>query len=211
MPTTTILKAASVITMNPAQPRAEAIAVDAGSGEIAAVGSLADCRTAAPDAPVEDLGTGVLMPGLIQAHDHPVPAAVLCEKPAHWIAPFVGFPNWADVEALFARLRRDTPAGRPLLFNGLDRLLLSIPMPDRTSLDTYFPDHPVLIFDMLGAFLPGVVPSPWCCSTPTRTASTRCGCRTPWPRWAPGSVAAASTWRRSWPRSPRWRTATTAR
>ena len=115
-----------------------------------AVGSLAECRAAAPDAPVEDLGAGVLMPGFIQAHDHPVPAAVLCQLPAHWIAPFVGFPTWDDVEALFDRLRRQTPVGQPLLFNGLDRLLLSIPMPDRASLDRYFPDHPVLIFDITG-------------------------------------------------------------
>lgn len=145
-----ILTAHSVITMDPARPRAEAVAVDPDSGTIAAVGSLAECRAANPDAEVQDLGSAVLMPGLIQAHDHPVPAAVLCEQPAHWIAPFVGFPTWADVEALFARLRRETPLGRPLLFNGLDRLLLSIPMPDRTSLDSYFPDHPVLIFDITG-------------------------------------------------------------
>ena len=150
MGSTVILKAASVITMNPAQPRAEAVAVDADSGEIVAVGSVDQCRTAAPDARWEDLGTQVLMPGFIQAHDHPVPAAVLCQQPAHWIAPFVGFPSWADVEALFATLRAQTPAGQPLLFNGLDRLLLSIPMPDRASLDRYFPDHPVLIFDITG-------------------------------------------------------------
>ncbi len=146
----TILAASSVITMNPAQPRAEAVVVDADSGTIVAVGSLADCRDRAPGATITDLGSQVLMPGFIQAHDHPVPAAVLCQQPAHWIAPFVGFPSWADVEALFDKLRRETPAGQPLLFNGLDRLLLSIPMPDRTSLDRYFPDHPVLIFDITG-------------------------------------------------------------
>ncbi len=145
-----ILTAASVITMNPAAPRADAIAVDADSGRILAVGSLAQCRAAAPGSAVEDLGAGVLLPGFIQAHDHPVPAAVLCQQPAQWIAPFVGFPTWGDVEALFDRLRRKTPPGQPLLFNGLDRLLLSIPMPDRASLDAYFPDHPVLIFDITG-------------------------------------------------------------
>lgn len=146
----TILSAASVITMESAQPRAKAVAVDLDTGRILAVGSLADCRAAAPDAPVTDLGAGVLMPGFIQAHDHPVPAAVLCQQPAHWIAPFVGYPAWSDVEALFSRLRAVTPAGQPLLFSGLDRLLLSIPMPDRTSLDRYFPDHPVLILDITG-------------------------------------------------------------
>ncbi|CAA0120880.1 N-substituted formamide deformylase [Mycolicibacterium vanbaalenii] len=146
----TILQAALVITMNPTQPRAEAVVVDAETGTLAAVGSLSQCRAYAPDAPVTDLGSAVLMPGFIQAHDHPVPAAVLCEQPAQWIAPFVGFPTWADVEVLFDRLRRQTPTGHPLLFNGLDRLLLSIPMPDRASLDKYFPDHPVLIFDITG-------------------------------------------------------------
>jgi len=150
MGTRSILQAAAAITMNPDQPRAEAVALDADSGTIVAVGSLAQCRAAAPDAPVTDLGSAVLMPGFIQAHDHPVPAAVLCQQPAHWIAPFVGFPNFSDVEALFDRLRKQTPVGQPLLFNGLDRLLLSIPMPDRTSLDQYFPDHPVLIFDITG-------------------------------------------------------------
>lgn len=145
-----ILTASSVITMNTTQPRADAITVDSDSGLIVAGGSLADCRAVAPDAAVEDLGSAVLMPGFIQTHDHPVPAAVLCEQPAHWIAPFVGFPTWQDVEALFVQLRRQTPAGQPLLFSGLDRLLLSIPMPDRTSLDAYFPDHPVLILDITG-------------------------------------------------------------
>ena len=165
-----ILKVASVITMDPAQPRAEAVAVDSDTGTIVAVGPLQQCRAAAPDAAVEDLGDRVLMPGFVQAHDHPVPAAMLCQQPAHWIAPFVGFPTWNDVEALFEKLRRETPAGQPLLFNGLDRLLLSIPMPDRTSLDRYFPDHPALIFDITGHALyfnsPATVLFGWKGATP---------------------------------------------
>ena len=148
--TATILAAGSIITMNPAQPRAAALAMDTDSGAISAIGSLAECRAREPRATVQDLGSQVLMPGFIQAHDHPVPAALLCQQPAHWIAPFVGFPTWADVETLFDTLRRETPAGQPLLFNGLDRLLLSIGMPDRASLDKQFPDHPVLIFDITG-------------------------------------------------------------
>lgn len=147
---TVILKASAVITMDTATPRAEAVAVDTDSGLIVAVGSVEHCRASTRDASIWDLGEQVLMPGFIQAHDHPVPAAVLCQQPAHWIAPFVGFPTWADVESLFAQLRSRTPPGQPLLFNGLDRLLLSIPMPDRASLDRYFPDHPALIFDITG-------------------------------------------------------------
>lgn len=92
----------------------------------------------------------VLMPGLIQAHDHPVPASFLCQEPSYWIAPFTGYPTWADVEALFAKVKKTVPAGTPLVFHGLDRLLLQIPMPDRTSLDGYLPDHPAVIFDITG-------------------------------------------------------------
>ncbi len=150
MKSDSILKAASVITMDPSLPRAEALAISAQSGRITAVGSLLECRRALPDAQVRDLGATVLMPGFIQAHDHPIPASVLCQLPAHWIAPFVGYPTWSDVEGLFAELRQQTPSGQPLMFNGLDRLLLQIPMPDRTSLDKYFPDNPVVIFDITG-------------------------------------------------------------
>ena len=49
-----ILKAGTVITMNPRLPRAEAVAVT--DGHITAVGSLADCREASPDAEVVNTG-----------------------------------------------------------------------------------------------------------------------------------------------------------
>ncbi len=150
MATTQILHPKSIITMNPAQPRAEAVAFDVSTGRILAVGSLAECTQACPDAEVRRMESTVVMPGLIQAHDHPVPAALLCQQPAYWIAPFTGYPTWADVEKLFAQVKATVPAGTPLMFNGLDRLLLQIPMPDRTSLDNFFPDHPVVIFDITG-------------------------------------------------------------
>lgn len=165
-----ILRPKSVITMNPAQPRAEAVAFDTGTGRIEAVGSLADCRKACPDADERRMESTVLMPGLIQAHDHPVPAALLCQQPAYWIAPFTGYPTWADVEALFAKVKATVPVGTPLMFNGLDRLLLQIPMPDRSSLDGYFPDHPVMIFDITGHAVyfnsPATVVLGWKSATP---------------------------------------------
>ena len=49
-----ILTAGTVITMDPDRPRATAVAVS--SGRITAVGSLDECRTAAPGAEVVDTG-----------------------------------------------------------------------------------------------------------------------------------------------------------
>lgn len=37
-----ILKASAIITMNDAQPRAEALAIDTNAGTITAIGTLAD-------------------------------------------------------------------------------------------------------------------------------------------------------------------------
>lgn len=59
----------SIITMDPALPRAEALAV--AGGTVVAVGTLDDARSAVGDrAPVTDLGTDVVLPGLIDAHNH---------------------------------------------------------------------------------------------------------------------------------------------
>ena len=73
----TILKASSIITMDPVSPRAEAVAFDSATGVIAAVGSLAECQAAAPGVEPTDLGTDVLMPGFIEAHSEPT-------RPGSW-------------------------------------------------------------------------------------------------------------------------------
>ena len=108
-----ILQASSIITMDPALPRAEAVAVDTTTGNIVAVGTLAEVQAAAPHATVSDLGDTVLMPGFIDPHSHPVVSGLVTQSPAIWIAPYVGFPNWSDVTALFATLDAETPAGQP--------------------------------------------------------------------------------------------------
>lgn len=145
-----IITASAIITMDPALPRADAVAVDTAAGTIAAVGSLAHCRAAAPGAAERDLGAAVLMPGFIEAHSHPFLSGVVTQPPAYWIAPYVGFPSWADVTTLFRKLQTQEPAGRTLIFNGLDRLLQQVSEPDNTLLDGFFPDRPVAIFDNSG-------------------------------------------------------------
>ena len=95
-----IITASTIITMNPAEPRATAVAVDTAAGTITAVGSLPLCRAVAPDAAERDLGDTVLMPGFIEAHNHPFLSGVVTQPPAYWIAPYVGYPGWNDVAAL---------------------------------------------------------------------------------------------------------------
>ena len=122
-----ILKASTIVTMDEANPRAEAIAVDTTAGQITAIGSPADVQAAAPGVTVNDLGTTVLMPGLIDAHNHPALNGMVTQEPSYWIAPYMGYPTYADVQALWKRLDSDLPAGQPVICNGLDRLLQEAP------------------------------------------------------------------------------------
>ena len=86
-----LLKASVIITMDDAHPRVEAIAVDTSTGQITAVGTLAEVQASASGVAVTDLGSTVLMPGFIDPHSHPVLAGVSTQEPAHWIAPYVGY------------------------------------------------------------------------------------------------------------------------
>ena len=145
-----ILTASTILTMDPTAPRATSIAFDPTTGVIAAVGTLDDCRAAAPGADERDLGAAVVMPGFVEPHSHPVVSGLVTQAPAIWIAPYVGYPTWDDVVALFTRLDKETPSGRALLFNGLDRLLQGAPAPTAEMLDGYFPSRPVVVADNSG-------------------------------------------------------------
>lgn len=150
MTSTVIISASAVITMDPALPRAKAVALDTDSGTIISVGSLADCRTAAPGADEKDLGDSVVMPGFIEAHSHPFLSGIVTQSPTYWIAPYVGYPTWDDVTKLFAKVQDEQPPGATVLFNGLDRLLQQVQEPDNVLLDRYFPDRPAAVFDNSG-------------------------------------------------------------
>lgn len=150
MPADVILKASTIVTMDDAGPRAEAVAIDSSDGTIVAVGSLDECTAAAPRATVQDLGDSVLMPGFIDPHSHPVLTGIVTQEPAYWIAPWEGYPTFADVEALFHKIDKDLPKGQAVLCNGLDRLLQGAPELTNTQLDAYFPERPALIVDNSG-------------------------------------------------------------
>lgn len=147
----TVLKAATIITMEDDAPRAEAIAIDSSTGRIVAVGCLADVQAAAPGVAVTDLGDTVLMPGFIEPHSHPILSGMATQEPAYWIAPYVGCPTWDDVKAKFAEVDASLPAGQVAVFNGLDRLLQQAPIPTRDILDGLFPSgRAVIVLDNSG-------------------------------------------------------------
>ena len=145
-----ILKAATVITMEDAQPSAEAIAIDSVAGTISHVGTLAELQAAAPGVSITDLGDSVLMPGFIDPHNHPALSGLATQEPAYWIAPYVGYPTFADVEKLWRTIDSELPAGQSVLCSGLDRLLQGAPELTNTQLDGYFPTRCAVIIDNSG-------------------------------------------------------------
>jgi len=145
-----ILQAQSIITMDPALPRATAVAFDTDSNKITAIGTLEQCQASAPGAPVQNLGTTVLMPGFVEPHSHPILTGVVTQAPAYWIAPYIGYPTYSDVQNLWNKVNKEVAGQTPVLFNGLDRLLQGAPELTNTELDVFFPDRPVAVLDNSG-------------------------------------------------------------
>lgn len=76
----TIFTAAKIVTLDPMQPEATAVAVQ--DGRILAVGSLEEVKSWALDAPVtvdERFARDVILPGFIEAHMHPQLTGILWE------------------------------------------------------------------------------------------------------------------------------------
>jgi predicted amidohydrolase YtcJ len=147
---TTILKASTIITMDEANPRAEAVAFDDATGKILAVGTVAQCQAAAPGTAVTDLGSTVLMPGFIEAHSHPMLGGMITQAPCYWIAPYMGYPHFSDVQALWTKVNAELPPDQPVVFQGLDRLLQQAEMPTNTDLDAFFPTRRAVVLDNSG-------------------------------------------------------------
>jgi len=142
-----ILKAGTVITMDPGLPRAEAVAIC--GGRIKAVGSVDECREALPGADLVDTGAAALLPGLIEPHSHPMMSGVALNPPARNITPFED-PNWSDVEKIFAAAIAEGGPATPLLFSGFDALLHQRPAPKAPELDRIFGDRVAIVVDNSG-------------------------------------------------------------
>lgn len=133
----------TVLTVNEAQPTAEALAVS--DGRIAAVGNRADIDAfIAPGTQVLDLGEGCVLPGLIEAHGHPLMEAVVLSGRMLDIRPV----TIGDPDTVVALIRREVAARGPegVYAIGWDPLLqCGLPQPTLAWLDTVAPQHPLVI------------------------------------------------------------------
>ncbi len=134
---------ANVITIDAAQPRAQAFLVR--DGHFAAVGSNDQIRKlASADAQFVDLTGKTVVPGMIDSHLHPRPEYPQ-DSPYETVA--LGPEAVADMKELIAALRkkaRATPKGTTIVGRGYQDTKLGR-HPNRHDLDQASTEHPILI------------------------------------------------------------------
>lgn len=137
-----------IITVNDAQPMAEAIAVK--DGKIVAVGTLEEVNAASKAATTQliDLKGRTLLPGFVDPHSHFINGMAM-EDQANVTAPPVGPASTAReiVEALreFAQTKAKKPGDIILGYGYDDNMLPSDHPLTRDDLDPAFPDNPVIV------------------------------------------------------------------
>ena len=133
-----ILHSGKVVTVDATFSIAEAVAVK--NGRVVAVGRTADvlARERGPKTQVIDLKGQTVLPGLTDAHTHPLGAAL-----SEHNTPFAVLRSFADIRNYVREQAAKTPKGEwiqvPKTFPGR---LAEMRMPDRTVLDATA-DHPV--------------------------------------------------------------------
>jgi predicted amidohydrolase YtcJ len=151
-PAERIFRGGPIVTVNPAQPAAEAAAI--AGGRIIAVGSEADVmKLSGPATVVTDLAGRTLVPGFVDGHSHffslvSVQTSALCASP-----PAGPCTSVADVIKQLRELqaRRKIPAGGLIEGFGYDPdLLAEKRSPTKQELDAAFPDNPVMIVHVSG-------------------------------------------------------------
>ncbi len=170
----TIYVGGDIVTINDAQPTAEALAVK--DGKILAVGTRAELENANKGAAtkVVDLGGKALLPGFLDAHSHYINSLLVANQCKVYAPP--SGPG-KDVESIIAELKRfaeerKIPKGEMIMGYGYDDTV----MPDgrllnRDDLDKAFPDNPVRIdhVSMHGAVMNSLALKKYGISAATRT------------------------------------------
>ena len=151
-PADRIVRGGPIVTVNPAQPVAEAVAI--AGGRIVAVGGEADVMKHKGEATeIVDLGGRTLVPGFVDGHSHffsllDVQTQALCASP-----PAGDCNTVTDVIAALktAKERRKLGPGKFVMGFGYDpELLAERRPPTKQELDTAFPDNPVILVHVSG-------------------------------------------------------------
>jgi len=144
----TIYTGGDIVTVNDAQPSAEAVAVK--DGKILAVGSRADVEQAHKGTAtrVVDLAGKALLPSFLDAHSHYINSLLVANQ-CKLYAPPSG-PG-KDVESIVAELKkfaeeRQIPKGVEIIGYGYDENVMPAGrLLNRDDLDAAFPDNPVRV------------------------------------------------------------------
>jgi predicted amidohydrolase YtcJ len=163
-----------IVTINDAQPTAEALAVK--DGRILAVGARADLEKAHKGTAtnVVDLGGKALLPGFLDAHSHYYSALSIANQVNLYAPPSGPGKDVASIIAALQKFRdeRRIPKGELIQAYGYDENV----MPDgrllnRDDLDRAFPDNPVLVghVSMHGGVLNSAALRKWGVSSATKT------------------------------------------
>ncbi|MFM8378597.1 MAG: amidohydrolase [Planctomycetia bacterium] len=151
-PAERIIRGGPVVTVNPAQPTAAAVAITAG--KIVAVGTEAEVmKLAGPATEVTDLAGQTLVPGFVDGHSHfmalvDVQTQALCASP-----PAGPCKSVADVITALKKVqeRRTIGPGKFVMGFGYDpELLAEKRAPTKQELDAAFPDNPVILVHVSG-------------------------------------------------------------
>ncbi len=144
----TIYVGGDIVTINDAQPTAEALAVK--GGRILAVGARADVESAhkGDATKIVDLAGKTLLPGFLDAHSHYVSALSVANQAKVYAPPAGPGKDVPGILAAIEKFRADRaiPKGQLIQAYGYDDTV----MPDgrllnRDDLDQAFPDNPVLV------------------------------------------------------------------
>jgi predicted amidohydrolase YtcJ len=143
MPAADLVIRGTVLTVDELQPTAEALAVS--DGRIIAVGSADQIdHWIGPSTRTLDLGDGCVMPGLVEAHGHPLMEAIVLSDRMVDIRPVTLSTADDVVAAIKAEVVKRGADGAYL--NGWDALLQAgLPEPTLAWLDGVSPEHPLVI------------------------------------------------------------------
>lgn len=153
MSNTVIFPARTVITMDPSQPRVDAVAVR--DGRILAAGSLEECASWGPHEVDRRFAEHVIVPGMIEAHAHSLEGAFS-------MIPYVGWfdrhrvdggtaPGIRTYDALLTRLREvdaeTAGSSEPIVVGGFDPIYFTDEdRLTREHLDRVSTDRPIFVF-----------------------------------------------------------------